>query len=39
MSGPNTLISKAMGLFVNIDKMLGARFETGLANLNALVMK
>ena len=39
MSGPNTLISKAMGLFMNFDKMLGARFETGLANLNTLVAK
>ncbi len=39
MSGPSTLVSKAMGLFVNLDKMLGARFETGLANLDALVAK
>ena len=39
MSGPSTLVSKAMGLVMNFDKMLGARFEAGLANLNALVAK
>jgi uncharacterized protein YndB with AHSA1/START domain len=39
MSGPNTLISKALGRVMNFDKMLGARFEAGLASLNALVTK
>jgi hypothetical protein len=39
MSGPSTLISKSMGLLIDFDKALGARFETGLANLNALVAK
>jgi uncharacterized protein YndB with AHSA1/START domain len=37
MSGPSTLLSKAMNLVMNFDKTLGARFEAGLANLNALV--
>ena len=39
MSGPSTLVSKLMNLVMNFDKALGARFETGLANLNALVAK
>ncbi len=39
MSGPSTLVSKAMNLFMNFDKTLGGRFEAGLANLNALVAK
>ena len=39
MSGPNTLLSKAMGLVVNCDKICGDQFEAGLANLNALFAK
>ena len=39
MSGPSTLVSKAMNFFMNFDKTLGGRFEAGLANLNALVAK
>ena len=37
--GPNTFMSKAMGLFINIDKMVGQDFEQGLANLKAIVEK
>ena len=39
MSGPSTLVSKAMNLVMNFDKTLGGRFETGLANLNAIFVK
>ena len=34
MEGKNTLMSKAMSLFINMDKMVGKDFEEGLANLN-----
>ncbi|GHA71990.1 polyketide cyclase [Formosimonas limnophila] len=33
MYGPSPLISKVMGLFINMDKMIGTQFETGLTNL------
>jgi hypothetical protein len=33
MTGPKNFISKAMGLVVNMDKMIGGQFEEGLANL------
>ena len=36
MFGPAPYISKVMGVFFNMDKMIGADFETGLANLKAL---
>jgi uncharacterized protein YndB with AHSA1/START domain len=36
MYGPNLFISKVMGIFVNIDKMVGKDFEVGLANLQTL---
>jgi uncharacterized protein YndB with AHSA1/START domain len=39
MSGPSTLVSKAMNLAMNFERTLGGRFEAGLANLNALVAK
>jgi carbon monoxide dehydrogenase subunit G len=39
MHGPATLMSKVMGLFVNMDKMVGKDFETGLSNLKSLVAK
>lgn len=35
MAGRYPLIGKVMGLFFNMDKMVGADFETGLANLKA----
>jgi hypothetical protein len=36
MSGRNNFISKAVCLFLNQDKMLGAYFEKGLANLKSV---
>jgi uncharacterized protein YndB with AHSA1/START domain len=33
MFGKNNFMSKAFGLFMNMDKMIGADFETGLAQL------
>ncbi|HTV08562.1 MAG TPA: SRPBCC family protein [Candidatus Aquilonibacter sp.] len=35
MDGPNTFMSKLMGVFVSMDKMVGKDFETGLGNLKA----
>jgi uncharacterized protein YndB with AHSA1/START domain len=35
MHGPAPFVSKLMGLFVDMDKMIGKDFETGLANLKA----
>ena len=35
MRGPATFVMKLMGLFSDIDKMIGKDFETGLANLKA----
>ena len=36
MQGPKTLITKVMGLFVSMDKMVGKDFDKGLARLKAL---
>ena len=36
MSGQNNFLSKVMCLFMNMDKMVGGQFETGLAQLKAL---
>ena len=36
MDGKNNFITKAMSLFMNMDKMVGKDFEQGLANLNAV---
>jgi uncharacterized protein YndB with AHSA1/START domain len=36
MEGPNTLMSKLMSLFVNMDEMIGKDFEQGLTNLNVV---
>jgi hypothetical protein len=35
MVGPNTKMTKVMGLFTSMDKMLGPDFEEGLARLKA----
>jgi hypothetical protein len=35
MRGPSFFIGKLMSLFVDMDKMVGKDFETGLANLKA----
>jgi uncharacterized protein YndB with AHSA1/START domain len=39
MHGPSPFISKLMGLFVNMDTMIGKDFEAGLANLKAAAEK
>jgi uncharacterized protein YndB with AHSA1/START domain len=36
MSGPANFMSKLMQVFVNLDRMIGKDFETGLANLKRL---
>jgi uncharacterized protein YndB with AHSA1/START domain len=36
MHGPNTLMSKVMGLFFSMDKLVGPQFDEGLANLKGL---
>lgn len=36
MSGKNNFFFKAVGLFIDCDKMIGPQFEEGLANLKAL---
>lgn len=37
MSGTYSFIPKAMGLFMDCDKMVGDQFEKGLADLNSAV--
>jgi uncharacterized protein YndB with AHSA1/START domain len=39
MIGPKNLLMKVMGVFVNMDKMIGQAFEEGLGNLKELVEK
>ena len=39
MEGKNTFFSKAMSLFISMDKMVGTDFEQGLVNLNAVAEK
>ncbi len=39
MSGKNNFVSKAMGLFMNCDKMVGGQFEQGLSKLKSVVEK
>jgi hypothetical protein len=39
MHGPAPFISKIMQVFIDMDSMVGKDFETGLANLKALVEK
>jgi hypothetical protein len=39
MHGPNTLMSKVMGLFFSMDKMVGPQFDEGLASLKLLTEK
>lgn len=36
MSGPSPLISKVMGLFMNMDNMIGSQFELGLQSLKQI---
>lgn len=37
ISGNYSFVPKAFGLFMNMDKMMGVQFETGLAQLKAVV--
>ena len=39
MYGPSSFIFKVMGMFMNMDKMIGDDFAVGLANLKALAEK
>lgn len=39
MSGPSNFVSKLMGLLINMDKMVGKDFETGLAGLKSAAEK
>ena len=39
MTGPQPFIGKLMGVFFNMDQMIGQDFETGLSNLKALAEK
>lgn len=39
MYGPSAFITKLMGLFFNMDRMIGKDFEVGLENLKALAEK
>lgn len=39
MYGPANFMSKLMGVFMNMDRMIGKDFEDGLANLKALCEK
>src|SRR5213075_1996660 len=36
MSGENNFVCKAVGLFMNCDKMVGGQFEQGLAQLKTI---
>ena len=35
MYGPNAFMSKVMSVFVNMERIIGKDFETGLANLKS----
>ena len=39
MDGPSPFVSKLIGVFMNMDKMIGNDFEKGLANLKAAAEK
>lgn len=39
MDGPSSYMTKLIGVFFNMDKMIGKDFETGLANLKTLTEK
>ncbi|MGH8626978.1 MAG: SRPBCC family protein [Gammaproteobacteria bacterium] len=39
MHGPSPYISKVIGIFINMDSMIGKNFETGLANLKTVAEK
>ena len=37
MTGKNNFIAKAIHLFMNMDNMIGAQFEQGLAQMKSIV--
>ena len=39
MYGPSPFISKVMSLFFSVDKMVGTKYEEGLANLKSIAEK
>ncbi|HEY8069844.1 MAG TPA: SRPBCC family protein [Burkholderiales bacterium] len=39
MFGPSPYMSKLMGVVINMDRMIGGQFETGLANLKSIAEK
>jgi uncharacterized protein YndB with AHSA1/START domain len=39
MFGPNLFVGKVMGIFIDMDRMIGKDFEDGLASLKAVVEK
>ena len=39
MYGPSPFVSRLMGLFFSIDKMVGGKYEEGLASLKAIAEK
>jgi uncharacterized protein YndB with AHSA1/START domain len=39
MYGPQTFMGRVMGLFINMDRMIGGDFEAGLRNLKVLAEK
>lgn len=39
MSGPNLFMMKLIGIFANMDRMMGRHFENGLQNLKASAEK
>jgi hypothetical protein len=39
MHGPSPYFAKVVGIFCNMDKMIGKDFETGLANLKTVAEK
>ena len=39
MTGQKTLMTKVMGIFTSMDKMIGPDFEKGLARLKEVVEK
>lgn len=39
MYGPANFVSRLMGVFFNMDRMIGTDFEAGLANLKSITEK
>jgi len=39
MDGPSPYVGKLIGVFVNMDTMIGKDFDTGLANLKGIAEK